>query len=179
MNIRKKMPWLDKTGKPLSEKDLRKVTSTWSLQTWEKYLKSLESYLKESYANNLDMFDKTASKIQISTLFNKRNEQEVCKRTQRLLTESINSLNDNQKTIILGLYYFNKTSRELASQMDSTHQSILKTKNRALINLKIYMNNPSLIKCKTAPSLETVAKEGANVSLKKCITKIIKVLDVA
>lgn len=176
MSLNKEFPWLDQNGKPLSDQQLKKVSQEWNAKTWERYLKSLEGYRIESQITNESHFDERAEEIQISTLFQEHDEESEYNRLKKLLTDAINSLNENQKTIILGLFYFNTSQRQLAKELNISHVAVAKTRDRAIERLKVFLEKPTSIKRDNGNPVVTVTTGVTTLPLSEGIKNLIQKL---
>ncbi len=176
--MNKEFPWLDEKGQALSDTDLKEAVKTWNPETWERYLKTIEINQKERQIHNEEYFDDRAEKIQISTLFQNIETDKEYIHFKEILDKSIQSLCPKQKTVITGLYFGNLSMRQLAKELKISHTAVSKIRNRAIENLKFFIEKNYLSnKCKNGNQVETVSTQVSISPLYEGIIKLITKLN--
>lgn len=145
MKIEDDYPWLDKNGKPLLLKKLKKVVQNWSPETWSRYLESLETYQREYTPEDLDLYDELTHTRGLSEFFKSLPTPDYY--LEKNLRAAINQLTENQKKVLLGLYYFKASQRQLAEELSVSKTAIYQTKERALTSLRRILTSPSTYIC--------------------------------
>ncbi len=132
----KNKPWLDESGKPLSDDHLKITSKYWSAEDWEDYLQTQEVNLKEDLLNPR-FYDELAAR-QNETVFQKfyfSPDPEAHK-----FIESIFSiLSPTQRNILEEIYLEGRTERHIADKLGLPHTTIHFHKKNALSQIKRHL----------------------------------------
>jgi predicted DNA-binding protein YlxM (UPF0122 family) len=153
-------PWTDQRGLPLHTEELKRVSRVWDEQTWEAYLKTIESkssgqlfgpgvYQDLCEENIRSIFADTANE----------NNDEVKIRVEKAL-EALSKHSEKQTFVIKEIFWNGKSQHDVAGLLRIQQNAVFDLKQRAIKNLKKIMKelqvlvNPPLMKGEKKSFLE-------------------------
>ncbi len=150
-------PWLDVHGHPIDDDTLRIKSKTWGQETWDDYLKSVETPLRETLISDLNY--QTAADLNgpYLTLLNSGDRN-----SSPSLGSALASLTTRQAQIVEAIFWRDTSERTLARQLNLSRSSIKVTKKRALQKIEralLGATDSNSTKCpRTAKSLVAMAQ---------------------
>lgn len=136
VTVNPEMPWLDCHGRTLSDPVLKFETKNWNEKTWEAYLKSIETPIRETLISE-SVFNCLVDK-QTGSIF--LNSQEACSEALREKIErSVLQLSKRQQQIVHMIFWKNLSEREIARILGITRPTVQVTKKRALQRLQHFI----------------------------------------
>jgi RNA polymerase sigma factor (sigma-70 family) len=122
-------PWLNSRGFPLPDAELKVISSLWSADTWEVYLKWFESPLAESQINPRK-FDDMAER-QCKSIF-ESSQGLADSHTQRLIRRTIEDLPVRQREVLEMTYWQGLSERTIAFELRVSRNVVRKLKTKGL-----------------------------------------------
>lgn len=132
-----KRPWLCKRGFALPDEQLKLISKTWDHDTWERYLKWIETPRKESLVTH-KKFKQLLKNYSLAEL---HEESELDETLHNLLTYALNSLTPKQLEVITLIFWEGRTLRYIAEQMGIHWTSVRETRDQALKKIKNKLSN--------------------------------------
>ena len=123
------MLWLDARGFPLSDAKLKIVSSSWSAETWENYLKWYESPLAESQIHPREI--KEISERQCESIFIQA-QGVADSPLQRLVHSTTEELPPRQREVVELTYWHGLSERTIAFDLRISRSAVQKLKSKAL-----------------------------------------------
>jgi RNA polymerase sigma factor (sigma-70 family) len=136
-----KKPWLNFQGKPLSKDELKQVSKTWDMATWEEYLKTLDVPQRETTTAKFDRLLRIYENSTAYTIPEVIDEEENPQ--NKTLNWAISLLPDRQKTILKLIYWEGYSESQVGEQLNIAKGTVNKLKDRALRHLKMILENPT------------------------------------
>jgi len=146
--------WCDLNGQPLSTEQLQRVSRNWSQETWERYLKTLESPLSESQVSSKKyarISEESASSV-FDFVQPSSNERNLPR-----LRQALNTLTFKQRLVVDFIFYGSQSSREVASRLAISQSTVRDLKRKALKNLRAALQGGAL----TSPLVKGQSKKEA------------------
>ncbi len=158
-------PWTDNRGFNLPEHELREVSKNWNEQTWEEYLKTIESKISGKFFSP-EIYDLLCDGL-TENIFWRSSEfssDEVLEQIQSAMTH----LPEKQAKVIELIFWHGKSQHQIAKSLRIHQSSVFNLKNRAIKNLKISLQklqgavNPPLMRGECEfdhPSVQELSEE--------------------
>lgn len=133
-------PWLDERGRVLGDELLKQVSSSWSPETWEAYLSSIETGIVEQQLipGHYDQIAESSSDTWASA--------SECTADYELKTQVeilMSDLSDQQKRVIQMTFWEGRSERFVARSLGVSRSSVFVLKKRALRHLAKKLNQVS------------------------------------
>lgn len=149
-------PWLNEDGSEKTDEELKKISVHWSPETWERYLLSKETYLREQiFEENIDIDQIHAEKYSDTLVYLSETKQydAVRKRLERALKK----LSNLQREVIFRTYWAGQSQRQIAEEMGKAKTTICVAHKRAIAQLKeIFQDETIITKFKQFKDLRTL-----------------------
>ncbi len=133
--MKTKKPWLTDEGKYLSDDELKIISKTWTPETWEAYMQSLEHEEDEERFITVatDSVDQTSNE-DFKALITDPIPLE--KDLTQIVMAAVDKLPERQKEVIFDSYWMNISEREQAKKHGVQRAAVYFRKRRAKNNLK-------------------------------------------
>lgn len=135
-----KKPWLNSQGKPLSKDELKQVSKTWDMATWEEYLKTLDVPQRETTTAKFDRLLKIYENSTAYTLPEVTDEEEG-PQTKRLHW-AMSLLTQRQQSVLDLIFWQGYSIQETAEKLGITKSAAQSCEEKALKQLKILLETP-------------------------------------
>jgi RNA polymerase sigma factor (sigma-70 family) len=138
MDSQSNRPWQDDNGKMLSDENLRALSQGWDKETWDDYLKSLETPMRETLISDQAFTLKLDQ--QVGSFF----ELSQCTCSSRLagrVSQALECLTQRQRQILQLTFWANKSERDIASQLGISRSTVKVMKYRAIKKLRRDFNS--------------------------------------
>ncbi len=126
-----KRPWLDKDGKAKRIEEIKKICSTWSADTWEAYLSTIEVPLREQLVP-LDDLAKMPHSESYGQLYKDLIRQDDHLKLERLMSLSARVLSPTEREVLHLLYWEKKSLQETAIHFGVIKSTVVSYRDRAL-----------------------------------------------
>lgn len=132
--MNEKKPWLDSRGHELSTEQLKEISKSWDLKTWERYANSLDvqaqgKSLKPGEFRKLE-------EQQTQSIFADANQSVVIEGLKQKIERALQALSPRQREVIEAIYYNGQSLGETAQNLSLSKATVFEYKTAALINLK-------------------------------------------
>ena len=128
-----RFPWLDPRGFPLSDEDLKVVSSFWNNKTWERYLSSLDGSQTQSLIEPW-RYDQLAKEMEHS-IFDDGTISDAQIELGKLFA-ALEELTEQQRKVIQMFYFDEKSEREISRALRIDKAAVHRHKTRALKKIK-------------------------------------------
>lgn len=155
-----KMPWLDSSGKALSEDQLRLMSKTWDSETWARYLKYFEPIQKEKLVS-VGRFQKELNRNPENIFLRASSGSPI--ETSRL-KHLLDGLTERQRQVIEMNFWRSMSQREIARALKLSQSTVAEIKAAAIKKLRelVEMDPVTLPIC-IEPARQDETKEEQNV----------------
>ena len=138
MTKKSKVPWLKKNGEMKSIDELKAISKSWSAQTWECYLKTLEVSQKEVLMDAHHAFMALAEKSSINDWY--KDTPVDIELFKNRIKEASELFSEMEAKVIRMIFWENKSERAIAQELNVARRSIRTLKGRALQKLNQYFS---------------------------------------
>ena len=127
----KNKPWLDQNGKALSDAVLKEVSRTWSAETWEEYLLSLEGRVRTEDELSIPDLAAVDCAVTCSLADLQPNTDHFPDEFLECVKQAVENLPARERGIIEEEIYFGKSQRETAEKLGISRSVTRKQRKRA------------------------------------------------
>ena len=135
-------PWLNEDGSVKSDAKIRKAGQQWPPSVWEAYLSTFEVGRREEDVLSPAEMDNFSAEECAGMLFSMA-EEEKHPLFKVVLNACIRELTTRQRNVIIAHYWDGKTITEIAASTGVSKQTISRTMQKALKNLKTNLTDTS------------------------------------
>ncbi len=132
MDSQSNQPWQDDNGKMLSDEGLRALSQGWNQETWDKYLKSLETPMRETLISD-HAFSQKLEKL--SDSFFELSQCNCSTALANKVGQALDLLSGRQRQILQMTFWKNLSEREIASLLGISRPTVQVMKKRAIKKL--------------------------------------------
>lgn len=129
-------PWLNEDGTSKSTEELKKISSTWSANQWEDYLKSIEVPLREAYVLDPKHIEKR-SQVDLETFYS--SDISDYYHLKRKVIGGLYKLTPRQLQVVDMTFWQGMTQRAIAEKLGLGVSTVPNTLKRALVKLRRHM----------------------------------------
>jgi RNA polymerase sigma factor (sigma-70 family) len=129
-------PWQDDNGRMLSDESLMTQTQGWKQETWDDYLTSLESPLRETLISDPACIHKLNN--QSGSFF----ELSQCSCSRALSTKvgrALEHLSGRQRQVLQMTFWKNLSERDIANLLEISRSTVQVMKKRAIKRLELIL----------------------------------------
>lgn len=137
-------PWLNKSGRALSDEDLKETSRNWGPETWEAYLKTLEAPIEGVQLTSHKEFRNRCNNMVTSIFEFSSSESSI--ELQAVIENSLKSLTKKQAFVIQRYFFDGRSEREIAAEIQKSQGTIQEIKKTALKRIKTQLEkNPFIL----------------------------------
>jgi RNA polymerase sigma factor (sigma-70 family) len=133
--MKKQKPWMDKNGKALSTRALKKVSRNWDQETWTAYLDSCENHAfeeNECNVSDLSMIDDLRLEALAEYL---PNSDQLSDELLDDVKEAIEQLPKRERFVMEEQIYLEKSQRSIASEINVSRRMVRNIRKKSLATL--------------------------------------------
>ena len=135
-------PWLNSNGLHRSDTEIKEISKSWDMETWEAYLQSIEVGLKETLLKTPDRIDHFVEDY-TSLLLNLEKEEKNC-HLRRGVQLALRSLTKREHEILELHFIEKKNSRQIAEILSVSRRTVRKALERGLAKIEEVTRNKSI-----------------------------------
>ncbi|MBT4761923.1 MAG: hypothetical protein HOO06_09525 [Bdellovibrionaceae bacterium] len=154
-------PWLDDDGKELAEEKLHLVSRSWSPETWEEYLATIEKE-QEEISFETPFGSENYSQEKHEKFYKNIFKQKDLPNIEKNICSILRELSNKQQAVIYLLFWEGKSLGEIGKKLRINKTSVMKLKSRALSYMAERIINATFQK---APVCMSNSEEDVFVSL--------------
>ena len=135
-------PWLNGDGKLKSNEEMKKISKSWSADTWEAYLSSLETQQTECLLEDPTQIENLSNEAHEDfwALID-RDEQGKRDKSQlrSLIQTCLDVVSPREREILKKIFWENKSERAVADELGISRNSLKVLKSRGLSKIKHFI----------------------------------------
>lgn len=133
--MKKQKPWLDLNGKQLDDEALKIASKSWSKETWDSYLESLE------WNPKLEVLTRNAQLLEEITANPSVEMPAISDLLSEMVRGFIQALPDRQRHVIEEEFYMRRGQRSIAEGLGVSRALVRKIRKAALSTLSLKINS--------------------------------------